>query len=590
MPRRCQTDECTKQPSFGPPGTKVGIHCAKHKGATDVNIVTKRCCFDGCTKIPTYGVSGTNTKLYCMGHKRADDVDIANRKCRHTGCTRRASYGAAGTKTGAYCATHKEPDDINITAKKCQAIGCAKQPCCGPPGTNLRIYCASHKNIGHVNVSTNRCQAPGCTIIPTFGPLESKMGIHCMKHKGPDDISKSKPCQAPGCTTRPVYGPPGAKTGTYCAAHKEAGHIDVISKKCMALNCAKQPAFGPPGAKTGIYCGEHKRAEDVNIKKKQHCQGTNCMKCPNYGLPGTKIGLYCAEHRRTGDVDIAHKTCKAYDCTTRANYGLPGTEPDRCHKHSTRGMIADPRKRCEHCTELGIWGQTILVATRRCDAHRRTDDKNLIEGHCASCGLDSVLDKQGMCLSCGEAGKIKRQFLVKQHRVKEAIEKEFKIESYDKMVNNGVCSKKRPDIVIDGVYRKIVIEVDESQHKHGRQYTADCEYRRMWDIAQSLGTPTIFIRYNPDPFLDADGKRQNPIQAAREATLILWTRTLLARQPPNSSFASALYLYYDGTGDPENAAEECLADPTGAYEKEYMTEMADADIEELLTQFGECAS
>jgi very-short-patch-repair endonuclease len=43
----------------------------------------------------------------------------------------------------------------------------------------------------------------------------------------------------------------------------------------------------------------------------------------------------------------------------------------------------------------------------------------------------------------------------------------------------------------------VVLEVDEEQHR-GKTY--ECDQKRMWEIAQSLGMPSIFIRYNPDKY------------------------------------------------------------------------------------------
>jgi hypothetical protein len=48
----------------------------------------------------------------------------------------------------------------------------------------------------------------------------------------------------------------------------------------------------------------------------------------------------------------------------------------------------------------------------------------------------------------------------------------------------------------------------------------------MWDIAQALGSPTVFIRYNPDQYRDSEGQRVDPALSVREAALISWAKTL----------------------------------------------------------------
>ena len=176
-----------------------------------------------------------------------------------------------------------------------------------------------------------------------------------------------------------------------------------------------------------------------------------------------------------------------------------------------------------------------------------------------------VLNKAGVCQSCGEIGRVKGAHLEKQRFVAEALFKIFNIESYDRQLDGGICSRRRPDFVIDGVYRKIVVEVDEHQHSRGRSYEPTCEVTRMWEIAQALGSPTIFIRFNPDAYKDSLGRRSNPALSERVEALISWIRTLRERDPPIGAFLSTLYLYYDGHTRPDEATEEPQEDPFTAF-------------------------
>ena len=52
-----------------------------------------------------------------------------------------------------------------------------------------------------------------------------------------------------------------------------------------------------------------------------------------------------------------------------------------------------------------------------------------------------------------------------------------------------------PDIIFDGVWFHLIVEIDEHQHR-GADYK--CDERRMYDIIAKLGMPCVFIRYNPD--------------------------------------------------------------------------------------------
>jgi hypothetical protein len=73
---------------------------------------------------------------------------------------------------------------------------------------------------------------------------------------------------------------------------------------------------------------------------------------------------------------------------------------------------------------------------------------------------------------------------------------------FDKIVDGG-CSRRKPDILIDLLTYSIIIECDENQHKN---YT--CENRRTMELFQDLGDrPIIFIRFNPDSYINKNTKK-----------------------------------------------------------------------------------
>lgn len=59
------------------------------------------------------------------------------------------------------------------------------------------------------------------------------------------------------------------------------------------------------------------------------------------------------------------------------------------------------------------------------------------------------------------------------------------------------CTNTRiyPDIRFDCEHYNLIVEIDEFKHR-GAEYA--CDKKRMYDIIAKLGTPCIFIRYNPD--------------------------------------------------------------------------------------------
>jgi hypothetical protein len=69
----------------------------------------------------------------------------------------------------------------------------------------------------------------------------------------------------------------------------------------------------------------------------------------------------------------------------------------------------------------------------------------------------------------------------------------------------------------------------------------------MVNISQSLGgKPVWFLRYNPDTYQKAGGRKkvEGESRNKRHQTLLSWLKFCLEKQPPG--FVAAYYLYFDG--------------------------------------------
>lgn len=65
------------------------------------------------------------------------------------------------------------------------------------------------------------------------------------------------------------------------------------------------------------------------------------------------------------------------------------------------------------------------------------------------------------------------------------------------------CYQQRPDFVINFGLFAIIIECNENQHK---SYACECEQSRIIAIFQDFGgMQIVFIRYNPDNYIDNMG-------------------------------------------------------------------------------------
>jgi len=115
------------------------------------------------------------------------------------------------------------------------------------------------------------------------------------------------------------------------------------------------------------------------------------------------------------------------------------------------------------------------------------------DGHCLRCFIYLFPDKP-----------VSKNYKTKETTVTDYIIKEFPNFTWknDKRIEDG-CSKKRPDLLLDLGYQVIIIEIDEYQHFN---YDNLCENKRIMLLSQDVNhRPIIFIRFNPDQFINKDG-------------------------------------------------------------------------------------
>jgi hypothetical protein len=115
--------------------------------------------------------------------------------------------------------------------------------------------------------------------------------------------------------------------------------------------------------------------------------------------------------------------------------------------------------------------------------------------------------------------------------------------SYDRIIDGGVCGLLRPDLVFDACSKVVIIEVDENQHQSSNY--SDCDpVIRMKNVCSSFGgLPTVFIRWNPDSF-KMEGQLQEVQRSKRLEVLEAWLRHFMDPQTVVSDLLSVMYLYY----------------------------------------------
>lgn len=213
----------------------------------------------------------------------------------------------------------------------------------------------------------------------------------------------------------------------------------------------------------------------VDVKSRT-CEYEDCDTQPVYNYKGEKTAIFCVEHKLEGMVDIKTKTCEQEDCITIPNYNYRGEKRAIfCVKHKLEGMINVKHMACK---------------TYLCDTQATTK----YEGYCFRCFCFLFPDKP-----------IVRNYKTKEFEVFNFIKTTFIDQTWisNKSIQDG-CSKKFPDALCDLGYQVIIVEVDENSHK---SYDCICENKRTAQLSQDVGhRPLVIIRFNPDKYIDKDGK------------------------------------------------------------------------------------
>jgi hypothetical protein len=178
-----------------------------------------------------------------------------------------------------------------------------------------------------------------------------------------------------------------------------------------------------------------------------------------------------------------------------------------------------------------------------CETHKSPQHMNLVQHDCVVCGVLEYVDNERKCARCSEY-LTKRLNLRKQRQIKSWIDTTPTLnhyESYDKQIEGGSCGKERPDFVWDTPTHKVILEVDEFQH---RDRPCECEQTRMVNVTQSFGMPCLWVRYNPDEF---KGQKNSLKEVDRRDLLLRVLSETLVDIPQHSSDTLRVkHLFFDG--------------------------------------------
>jgi len=467
-----------------------------------------RCIYEGCGH---YAVFGDDQASYCEFHKGEFQrfKGFKRRICIASGCQKRATFNLDGAMTGIFCLEHKPSSTINVNVKKC--VSCKKVAA----RYNTReeyekgaLYCRTCRDknpLGNemVDCIEKLCDPPRCWKQGTFGRSPRDKILRCLEHKEDGMIDQrnwKRHCEFNGCTVQANYNLPTEKRARFCKKHKEVGMIDMYHPKCEEEGCNLRPCYNDRGSTFGRFCKTHKKDGMIDVLSKR------CEKCEKVALYNY-VGMpprFCTTHQEQGMYDVRRNICEIRDCHTQCSYGYQGQTTTRCASHKKIGMMRCPTSKCivRGCGEYAHFGLLGEIMPHFCELHTPDTSEyiNLVEQKCNNCGLLNILGKDMMCMYCSPIDKSYRH--EKQEYMKSwLIKKSYDILSYDKPIDGFKCGRERPDFLLqnfDGSL-SIIIEVDEYQHMFSG-YTDECERTRMRNIAEAIGHPTVFLRFNPDGY------------------------------------------------------------------------------------------
>jgi hypothetical protein len=533
-------------------GTCVG-KCSKHKPATPkrkaVQVPKTRSkaqrvmrgkqlrtmCVCGRAR-PSFEMPGKRPPLYCKQCAPAGAIDVISKRCV---CKKsRACFGLPGTRIRLYCKVCK-PENAVLVGKKC-VCGKAKPSFCSPIQP-IASWCSECKPADAVSAYRKLCECGTCASFNLPGETIVKWCSKCAPSNAVNVTKKKCACGLASAHFAMI----GTMNVEFCANCKPENTFIPWQAKC---ECTKsQPSLNFPGELKGRWCrlcpGRHPNAVNV-VSRRCECG----LSLPKYGFSGDFGATFCATCKPPNAIDIGHKFC---ECGSRPQFGLIGKPATNCRICKTKHMIKFPTKKCvfANCKELALYGEDTRC---RCEAHKFETDQNLGERICVSCGLMEVLNAQNKCFAC-DPETIKR--ITKRHEeaVKDLL-KQHGIDFTNNKVPNGTqCGLERPDFVIYCKTHIVIVEVDESQHKH---YLCLCEQTRMVNITQTFGgLPVLWIRFNPDKFVPQGHHASLDVsQNTRHNILLKWVKGAM-QQSSFTCLSEVMYLFFDDCNQSTYATE-----------------------------------
>lgn len=563
--------------SFNEPGQTGARWCSKCKPASAIDVKSSMCVTCG-LRNASFSDVGERTAKYCAKCKPAEAQDAKGRMCIK--CAKKhANFGMTpGGKNAQWCATCKPPGAVDVKRRRCQ---CGKAYATfRKPKERAYRWCKECKPVDAVNKKSGKnnmkkaCSNQAAAEPETERAPEQPTEKTARKNQDNEETdterapvqptkTKARKTQDPDATAKVKKEEAAEPTKKKARRNQDPDATTKVKKKEaaeFAQRCAcgkNEPQFYAPGdhSQSAQWCDECPTRPANALQRNKQMLLKRCMCQANwatFSVPGTRGRHWCAKCKPEEAIceDVSKKSM--CDCGEIATLGLPGFAPTLCATCPPREFhVPHPCKQCKkfNCKELALFGITDRM---HCEKHRELDEKNLVERPCVSCGLAEILDEAKKCSNCDPvrcAKFVKR----KEDRIRRLFDsKSLHYAAHDTIID-AKCGKERPDFVFEYADHVVIVEVDEFAHA---SYPCECEQMRMVNITQAFGgTPVLWIRYNPDQFIDIHGNKPQFSPHVREVHLLNWLSAAAKRSP--AGLCEVVYLFYPksaGKAAPEDIA------------------------------------
>tara|TARA_B100001758_G_C18197759_1_gene498093 strand:- start:263 stop:829 length:567 start_codon:yes stop_codon:yes gene_type:complete len=182
------------------------------------------------------------------------------------------------------------------------------------------------------------------------------------------------------------------------------------------------------------------------------------------------------------------------------------------------------------------------VISKKCQANNETLCDNLgnrkYKGYCSRC-FQHLFPNDPL------SSQVRSKTM--EIAVRDFINTHFKEWQHDKCLYTGHCDctiRRRIDHRVLIGNTLLVVETDENQHK---SYDLMDEETRYDDLMMAHGGKWIYIRFNPDKYVNKKGQTKNPEIATRLTALKQEIEKQMERieKEENDEFVDRIYMFYD---------------------------------------------